>query len=50
VQRVTVAGDRPEGEEPRWPPWTQKVGSSAMSRHDRQLGMFFYLQGTEGGK
>lgn len=43
IQRVTVVGDRPEGVHsagPRWRPWTERAGRSAMSRHDRQLGRF----------
>jgi taurine dioxygenase len=50
IQRVTIAGDRPEGAKPRWAPWTQKAGSSAMSRHDRQLGSFLHSRGAENGK
>lgn len=49
IQRVTIAGDRPEGAKPRWAPWTQKAGSSAMSRHDRQLGSFLHSRGAEDG-
>ncbi len=41
IQRVTVMGDRPEGPGPRWQPWTERAGRSAMSRHDRQLSRFF---------
>ena len=37
IQRVTVMGDKPEGAEPRWQPWTDNAPRSAMSRHDRQL-------------
>ena len=43
IQRVTVVGDKPEGEPSRWPP-TIKVGrGSAMARHDRQLGRHLKL-------
>ncbi len=35
IQRVTVMGDRPEGDAPRWEPWTRIRG--AATRHDRQL-------------
>jgi taurine dioxygenase len=37
IQRVTVMGDLPKGAAPRWRPWTESAGRSAMSRHDRQL-------------
>ncbi len=40
IQRVTIVGDRPEGAEPRWQPWTKRTERSAMSRHDRQLASF----------
>lgn len=50
IQRVTIMGDRPEGEPPRWAPWTQQEGRSAMSRHDRQLGSFLSSRDTEGTK
>ncbi len=40
IQRVTVMGDRPEGNEPRWPRWTGgRVG--ALTRHDRELRRYF---------
>lgn len=35
IQRVTVMGDRPEGEPPRWAPWTAPRG--AATRHDWAL-------------
>jgi taurine dioxygenase len=37
IERVTVMGDQPVGAEPRWRPWPEHAGRSAMSRHDRQL-------------
>ncbi|MDP6568013.1 MAG: TauD/TfdA family dioxygenase [Alphaproteobacteria bacterium] len=37
IERVTVMGDRPVGAAPRWRPWPEGAGRSAMSRHDRQL-------------
>lgn len=40
IQRVTVMGDRPVGEEPRWEPWVRPGRRSATSRHDRQLAMY----------
>jgi len=36
IQRVTVMGDRPTGDEPRWQPWPG-IRRSAVSRFDRQL-------------
>ncbi len=47
IQRVTVTGDRPEGEKARWAPWTQNPSISAMSRHDRQLFSFFGTPNAE---
>lgn len=47
IQRVTVVGDRPEGVDgrgPRWRPWTELAGRSALSRHDRQLRGYFREQ------
>lgn len=40
IQRVTVMGDRPEGDAPRWQPWVREGRLSATSRHDRQLHQF----------
>lgn len=40
IERVTVMGDRPQGNAPRWRPYTDGAKRSAMSRHDRQLGRF----------
>ena len=40
IERVTVMGDRPEGPAPRWRPWPESAGRSAMSRHDRQLNRY----------
>jgi taurine dioxygenase len=38
IERVTVMGDQVHGARPRWRPWPEVVrGTSAMSRHDRQL-------------
>lgn len=37
IERVTVMGDRVEGNAPRWQPYTEAAGLSAMTRHDRQL-------------
>jgi taurine dioxygenase len=36
IQRVTVMGDQPKGNDPRWPAW-QPTLRSAQTRHDRQL-------------
>lgn len=46
IQRVTVTGDHPQGAEPKWRPWTERTGRSALSRHDRQLGRFLKEQNT----
>ncbi|MEM1231688.1 MAG: TauD/TfdA family dioxygenase [Pseudomonadota bacterium] len=43
IQRVTVMGDKPEGEPPRWSPFERSTHGSAMAQHDRQLNRF--LQG-----
>ena len=40
IHRVTVMGDRPEGQKPRWEPWIRPGPLSATSRHDRQLALF----------
>ncbi len=40
IQRVTVMGDQPVGETPRWQPWVREGRLSATSRHDRQLHRF----------
>ncbi len=37
IERVTIVGDRVEGPQPRWRPWTESAGLSAQSRYDRQL-------------
>ena len=37
IQRVTIMGDKPEGETPRWEPYVRDGRLSATSRHDRQL-------------
>jgi taurine dioxygenase len=37
IQRVTIMGDKPEGEVPRWDPWVNAGRLTAASRHDRQL-------------
>ena len=42
IHRVTVMGDEPKGEPPRWQPWIRPGRLSAASRHDRQL--FMYLK------
>lgn len=47
IQRVTVMGDRPEGETPRWQPWVREGRLSATSRHDRQLHQFLTQQKNE---
>jgi len=36
IQRVTVMGDQPKGNDPRWPAWKPSF-ASAQTRHDRQL-------------
>ncbi len=40
IQRVTVMGDQPKGNDPRWPRWRPSF-LSAQTRHDRQLLKFF---------
>jgi taurine dioxygenase len=41
IQRVTVMGDKPMGESPRWPAWTElEERRGALTRHDRQLQEF----------
>ena len=37
IERVTVMGDRVEPAQPRWRPYPETAGLSAMTRHDRQL-------------
>jgi len=44
IQRVTVMGDRPEGNPPRWEPWVRPGRLSATSRHDRQLALYLRAQ------
>jgi taurine dioxygenase len=36
IQRITVMGDQPKGNDPRWPAWKPSF-TSAQTRHDRQL-------------
>ena len=51
IERVTVMGDKVQGNQPRWPAFTESAKRSAMSRHDRQLRN--YLKGVgaaEAGK
>ena len=45
IHRVTVMGDRPEGQEPRWEPWVRPGRLSATSRHDRQLALYLRDRG-----
>ena len=46
IQRVTVVGDRVEGDgAPRWKPWVRHGRLSATSRHDRQLYMYLKSKG-----
>lgn len=40
IQRVTVMGDKPEGQAPRWQPYLRPGHLSATSNHDRQLQKF----------
>lgn len=47
IERVTVMGDRPQGLTPRWRPWPEQAGRSAMSRHDRQLGRYLKARAAE---
>lgn len=42
IQRVTIMGDKPEGQAPKWKPWVREGRLSATSRHDRQL--FLHLK------
>lgn len=44
IERVTIMGDRIEGAEPRWRPFTETAKRSAMSRHDRQLRKYLASQ------
>lgn len=44
IERVTVMGDRPLGNQPRWRPWPEIREMSAMARHDRQLARFLRSQ------
>ena len=37
IERVTVMGDTIQGNNPRWPAYTEHAKRSAMTRHDRQL-------------
>ena len=37
IERVTVMGDRVPAAKPRWKPYPETAGLSAMTRHDRQL-------------
>jgi taurine dioxygenase len=37
IQRVTVMGDAPQGEPPRWEPYSRITGRSDTIRHDRLL-------------
>ncbi|MCA8926803.1 MAG: TauD/TfdA family dioxygenase [Alphaproteobacteria bacterium] len=37
IERVTVMGDTIAGNAPRWRPYPERAGISAMTRHDRQL-------------
>ena len=47
IERVTVMGDQPLGNAPRWRPWPEQAGRSAMSRHDRQLNRFLRARTAE---
>ncbi|WP_416898845.1 MAG: TauD/TfdA dioxygenase family protein [Minwuia sp.] len=47
IERVTVMGDRPVGNRPRWAPWPDGGRGSAMYRHDRQLSRFLRSQASE---
>ena len=40
IQRVTIMGDKPQGDKPAWKPWIRPGRLSATSRHDRQLYMY----------
>lgn len=44
IERVTVMGDRPLGNQPRWRPWPEIREMSALARHDRQLARFLRSQ------
>jgi taurine dioxygenase len=44
IQRVTVMGDCPVGDPPRWAPWVRPGPLSAASRLDRQLHQFLTAQ------
>jgi len=37
IQRVTVMGDRPQGQAPRWKPWVRSGHASATTHQDLQL-------------
>ncbi|MEM7683316.1 MAG: TauD/TfdA family dioxygenase [Pseudomonadota bacterium] len=47
IERVTIMGDRIEGAEPRWRPFTETAKRSAMSRHDRQLRKYLASQSPD---
>ena len=44
IQRVTISGDKPEGQAPAWKPWVREGRLSATSRHDRQLYLHMQAQ------
>ncbi len=46
IERVTVMGDTPAGNEPRWEPWSG-ARRSATSRFDRQLALFLRSSAAE---
>ncbi len=44
IQRITIMGDEPRGEEPRWTPYARPGGPSDTSRYDRMLRNFLKEQ------
>ena len=49
IQRVTVMGDEPQGEAPRWDPYARLGGKSDTSRHDRMLRKYLREAAEKGG-
>jgi len=50
IHRVTVMGDEPKGENPRWEPYTRTHGRSDTSRHDRMLRDYLKSESHQGGR
>ena len=50
IQRVTVVGDQPKGEAPRWAPWPAAERRSAATHRDRQLHSYLKRRGGDAGR